>query len=188
MIEITQETMERAQTLLEGVPKGVERAFSNAINRGISHVRTQAFNKVKRVYTVKQNALKKTTATQIQKASMGKLVGYVSFAGTKMPLYEFQVTPKEPGTGKKVRARVLKDGGGEFDSAFIANAIGGRMGVFERLTSKRLPIEEKMGLSAAQMVQNEVIMGELEEEAQEKVNERAMHEIDRILNGWGCAK
>lgn len=187
MIEITQEIMERAQTLLEGIPRGAERAFSNAINRGLGYVKTQAFNKVKRVYTVKQKALGDATTTQVQKANAGNLVGHVSFAGTKIPLYKFQVTPKEPGTGKKVRAKVLKDGGGEFDRAFIAKMKNDHMGVFERLTSKRLPIEEKMGLSAAQMVQNEVIMGELEEEAQEKVNERVMHEIDRILNGWGCA-
>ena len=58
-------------------------------------------------------------------------------------------------------------------------------GVFERETSKRFPVQELMGLSTAQMVENENIMQTLEEEAQTVVNERLEHEIERILNGYG---
>lgn len=185
MIEIDSETIERTQTLLAGIPKGAERAFSSAINRGLSHTKTQAFKQVKTVYAVKQSALNETTTTKIQKASTGNLAGYVSFSGVKIPLYKFQVTPKEPRKGQKVRAAVMKGGGATFDSAFIAKMRSGHIGIFERITSRRLPIEEKMGLSAAQMVKNEVIMDQLEKEAQEKVDERLKHEIDRILNGYG---
>lgn len=185
MIEITSETIERTQTLLAGIPKGAERAFSSAINRGLSHTKTQAFKQVKTVYAVKQSALNEATTTRVQKASTGNLAGYISFSGVKIPLYKFQVTPKEPQKGQKVRARVMKDGGATFDSAFIAKMKSGHIGIFERITSKRLPIEEKMGLSAAQMVKNEVVMDQLTKEAQEKVDERLKHEIDRILNGYG---
>ena len=185
MIEITSETIERTQTLLAGIPKGAERAFSAAINRGLSHTKTQAFKQVKKVYAVKQSALNEATTTRAQKASTGNLAGYISFSGVKIPLYKFQATPKTPGTGKKVRAGVMKGGGAVFESAFIAKMKSGHTGIFERITSKRIPIEEKMGLSAAQMVQNEVIMDQLAQEAQEKVDERLNHEIERILNGYG---
>lgn len=185
MIEITSETIERTQTLLAGIPKGAERAFSAAINRGLSHTKTQAFKQVKTVYAVKQSALNEATTTRVQKASTGNLAGYVSFSGVKIPLYKFQVTPKEPRKGQKVRAGVMKGGGATFDSAFIAKMKSGHIGIFERITSRRLPIEEKMGLSAAQMVKNEVIIDQLTKEAQEKVDERLKHEIDRILNGYG---
>lgn len=186
MIEITSETMERAQTLLADVPKGAERAISAAINRGLSHTKTQAFRQVKTVYAVKQNALNDATKTGVQKASTGNLAGYVSFSGVKIPLYKFKVSPKEPHTGRKVKAAVMKEGGGAiFDNAFIAKMKNGHTGIFERITSKRLPIKEIMGLSAAQMVQNEIIIDNLYEAAQEKVEERLEHEIDRILNGYG---
>lgn len=185
MIEITSETIERTQTLLAGIPKGAERAFSSAINRGLSHTKTQAFKQVKTVYAVKQSALNEATTTRVQKASTGNLAGYISFSGVKIPLYKFKVTPKEPRKGQKVRAGVMKGGGATFDSAFIAKMKSGHIGIFERITSRRLPIEEKMGLSAAQMVKNEVIMDQLTKEAQEKVDERLKHEIDRILNGYG---
>ena len=90
MIEITSETIERTQALLAGIPKGAERAFSAAINRGLSHTKTQAFKQVKKVYAVKQSALNEATKTRAQKASTGNLAGYISFSGVKIPLYKFQ--------------------------------------------------------------------------------------------------
>ncbi len=184
MIEINSEAIERAETLLAGIPKGAERAFSNAINRAVTYSKTKALKEVRKVYTVKQSDLNEKSATKVQKASTGNLAGYVSFSGYKLPLYKFQVTPKEPRKGKKVKATVMKGGGTTFDSAFIAD-LGHGMGVFERITSRRYPTEQIMGLSTGQMVQNEVIIEQLEKEAEEKVNERVMHEIDRILNGYG---
>ena len=48
-VQIDAETMERVEAMLAQVPKGAERAFSNAINRGLSKVKTGAFKEVKRV-------------------------------------------------------------------------------------------------------------------------------------------
>ncbi len=185
MIEITSETIERVETLLAGIPKGAERAFSNAINRGLSRVKTGAEKRVKEVYTVQSGALSAATNVRIQKASTGDLAGYVSFSGCKIPLFKFKVTPKAPGIRKEVHAAVKKGGGTAFEDAFVAQMKSGHIGVFERETKKRFPIEEKMGLSAAQMVGNENIIKPLEEEAQKLVNERLEHEIDRILSGYG---
>ena len=42
-----------------------------------------------------------------------------------------------------------------------------------------------MGLAMAQMVGNLNVMTELEKEAQRTVDERIVHEIDRLLNGYG---
>ena len=52
MIEITSDAIERVGTLLADVPKGAERVFANAMNRGISRVKTQALKRTKQVYTV----------------------------------------------------------------------------------------------------------------------------------------
>lgn len=185
MIEITSETIERVETLLSGIPKGAERAFSNSINRGLSRVKTTAMKRVKEVYAVQSSALTAATTTRISKASTGNLAGYVSFSGFKLPLYKFNVTPKKPGTGKQVTASVMKNGGTTFEDAFVAEMKSGHMGVFERSGRKRLPVEEIMGLSAAQMVGNAAVIEELEKEAQKVVDERLSHEIDRILNGYG---
>lgn len=185
MIEITSDAIERVGTLLADVPKGAERVFSAAINRGISRAKTQALKRTKQVYTVNNNALTSNTTMKVSKASTGNLAGFVSFAGTKLPLYQFKVTPTKPGTGQQVRAAVKKSGSGTpFEDAFVADMKNG-IGVFERITRKRLPVEQLMGLSAAQMVGSTEVMDGLEEEVQELVNERIVHEMNRILNGYG---
>ena len=83
MIEITSETIERVQAVLAGVPKGAERALSNAMNRGLSRVKTTAMQNVKRVYAVQSSALSAATNTKIQKASTGNLAGFVSFLAAR---------------------------------------------------------------------------------------------------------
>lgn len=102
MIEISDETIERVEQLLAGVSKGAERALSNAMNRGLSRIKTVSSKKVREVYTVQSSAINESNNTRIQKASTGSLVGYIHFSGYKIPLYKFKVTPKEPGTRKKV--------------------------------------------------------------------------------------
>lgn len=201
MIEISAETIERVETLLAGIPRGVERTFSNAMNRGLSKVKTGASKKVREVYTVQASAINEATNTKIQRTSMGSLAGYVSFSGYKIPLYKFKVTPKAPGIKKKVVAAVKKGGGTPFEHAFIAQMANGHIGVFERTgtygeNNARVQkygkknkhtedIEEKMGLAMGQMLGNPKVIEELEKEAQKTVNERAIHEIDRLLNGYG---
>lgn len=200
-IEISAETMERVQTLLANVPKGAERAYMNAINRGLSRVKTAAWQGIKQVYTVQAAALNAATNTRIQKASTGNLAGFVHFAGYKIPLYKFKVSPKQPGGKKLVRASVKKGGGATFESAFIAAMKSGHVGIFERtgeqgivgrLAKAKTPggtmhtekLEEKMGLSTAQMAGRETVSRQVQEEAQRLVNERLEHEIDRLLNGY----
>ena len=51
MIEVSAEAIERVERILAVVPKGAERALSNAINRGLSRVKTGATKRVKEVYT-----------------------------------------------------------------------------------------------------------------------------------------
>lgn len=202
MIEISAEAVERVESILAGVPKGADRALSNAINRGLSRVKTGAKKRVKEVYTVQSSAFNEATSTKVKKASTGSIAGYVHFSRYKIPLYKFQVTPKATGTGKQVKAAVMKGSGTVFEDAFIAQMKTGHLGVFERTgeqgivsrlakakskngTEHTEKIEEKMGLSAAQMIGNIKVLDAIEKEAQEVINERLEHEVERILNGYG---
>lgn len=202
MIEIREETIERVEKILAGVSKGAERALANAMNRGLSRIKAEAAKEVKQVYTVQQKAIKENSTIKIRKASTGSLVGYVDFNSYRIPLYKFSVTPKSPGTERQVYATVKRGEGGTFEDAFIART-GKHTGVFERTgvqgIKSRLAnlkegskgnkhtekIQEKMGLSMAQMVRNDVVMENLEKEAQEVVEKRVEQEIYRLLNGYG---
>ena len=68
MIEITSDAIERVGTLLADVPKGAERVFANAMNRGISRVKTQALKRTKQVYTVNNKALTAKPARETLRA------------------------------------------------------------------------------------------------------------------------
>ena len=116
----------------------------------------------------------------------GGVVGMVSFAGYKIPLYRFNVSPTLPVQRATVSAAVLAESGRTpFAHAFIAKMKSGHTGMFERDGTGRLPITEFMGPSAAQMAANSVVVEQVEEKAQEVINKRIEHEITRILNGYG---
>ncbi len=200
MIEITSDAIERVATLLADVPKGAERVFANAMNRGLSRVKTRAIEQVKTVYAVKEKPIREATKIKINKAGTGNLAGFVSFSGVKIPLYKFSVTPTKPATGKQVQAGLMKGGSKTpYEDAFIAQMQNGHIGVFERTgeqgiksrkskykeSSHTEKIREISGLSAAQMIGKASNIEILEKEAQELVNERIIHEMNRILNGYG---
>lgn len=184
MIEITAKDIARVQAVLQGIPSGAQKAMAAAINRGLSKVQTAASKEVRKVYAVKAASTRKTTSVTKKTASAGNMIGSITFSGTKIPLYEFNVSPKAANTRQPVRAGVMKGNLTPFASAFITMA-NGRIGIFEREGNPRYPIEQKMGLSMAQMVGNDEVITEIEQQAQETVQQRLDHEINRILNGYG---
>lgn len=185
MIEITEEIVSRVEKILAGVPKGAERALSNAINRGLSKVKTGAVKRVTKVYTVQSSTFTSAANTKVSKSSTSNLSGFLSFSGYKIPLYKFQVTPKSPKEKSVVNVAVKKGHETQLQHAFVAQMSHGHLGVFERKTKKRFPVKEFMGLSAVQMVWDEGAIAELETEAEKVVNERIEYEINRLLNGYG---
>ena len=57
--------------------------------------------------------------------------------------------------------------------------------MFERLSDKRLPIEEKLGPSTPQMMaNNEDLEQEVGDKIREVFEERLEHEILAVMNGW----
>ena len=204
MIEITSEDVARVEKILHDVPGGAERALSNAMNRGLSKVRTAAFKEVRGVYNVQNAALKAATSTRIRRASGNNMIGSILFSGVKIPLYKFKVTPQAIATGETVKGSLEKGHMTEFAHAFVALMDSGHIGVFERKgvqgIKSRLQkangkgnkhtekVGEIMGLSAAQMIGNSDVIERVESEAQETISARINHEIDRILNGYGGGK
>ena len=187
MIQITAEQIERVNLILSSVPKGAEKAISNVIRRANSTVRTEALKGITSVYAIsRQNVRAESTIKVRTQQTDGGVVGTVSFAGYKIPLYRFHVSPTLPVQRATVSAAVLNESGRTpFAHAFIAKMKSGHTGMFERDGTSRLPITEFMGPSAAQMAGNSVVVEQVEEKAQEVVNKRLEHEITRILNGYG---
>lgn len=187
MIQITAEQIERVNLILSNVPKGAEKAISSVIKRATSTVRSEALKGITGVYAISsQNVRAETTIKVRTQKADGGVVGTVSFAGYKIPLYRFNVSPTLPVQHATVSAAVLADSGRTpFAEAFIAKMKSGHTGMFERDGTSRLPITEFMGPSTDQMAGNSIVLEQVEEKAQEVINKRIEHEITRILNGYG---
>lgn len=188
MIEITQEQIDRVREILSEVPNGLEKALRSVIQRANSTVRTETVNQITSVYAIsRQNVRAETNIkTKIQTID-GGIVGTITFAGYKIPLYRYSVTPTVPTQGATVKAKMLKSNSQTpFVHAFIARMKNtGHTGIFERERKERLPVKEIMGLSTATMADNSVVLEKVEEKVQDTINKRIEHEVTRILNGYG---
>jgi len=162
MITITAEQIERVNLILSGVPGGIEKALSSTIRRANNTVRSETLKGITTVYAItRQNVRAETTIKVRTQSSDGGIVGTVLFAGHKIPLYRFNVSPTIPIQRATVSAAVLAGNGRTpFQDAFI-------------------------GPSTAQMAGNSIVLADVEEKAQEVINKRVEHEITRILNGYG---
>lgn len=185
MIEITESQIKRVDAILSGVKNARGKVFSNAINRGLTAGKTEASKAIRQTYNVKAGTINKHGNTKIKRASSNNPIGQIEYAGAVIPLIEFKVSPREANKRKTVTAAVLKNGtGSRIEAAYVTNLKYG-LGVFERLTSKRESSQTLYGPSVAHMAENAKVLPKVEEKAQQTVNERVEHEIERILNGYG---
>ena len=97
MITITAEQIERVNLILSGVPGGIEKALSSTIRRANNTVRSETLKGITTVYAItRQNIRAETTIKVRTQSSDGGIVGTVLFAGHKIPLYRFNVSPTIP--------------------------------------------------------------------------------------------
>lgn len=187
MIEITSEQIEKVHLLLNNIPRGAEKALSNVVNRANTTIKSEVIKGITSVYSISQTNIRAETNIKMRTQNTGEgIIGTVLFAGHKLPLYRFNVSPKKPSQNSMVKASLMKSNSQTpFEHAFIAEMKSGHVGVFKRDTRKRLPVTEYMGLSTAQMAGNSIVLEKVEEAAQETINKRIEHEISRILNGYG---
>ncbi len=182
MIEITLEQVERIEKLVGNIKRGPSRVLYNAINRGLSRIRAISAKEASQRFTVSASQIKSNSKASIKNASPNaNTVGMITISGKMIPIYKFQVTGKG-GRGGKVKVQVKKGGGGTLQHAFVAN-LGHGSNVLERTSAQRNSSETIFGPSAAHMIGHNEIAPHIEQEAQEVVNKRIEHEIERLLNG-----
>jgi len=203
-ISVPDGAIERAEAVLAGIPGGVERAVSAALNRGLTTAQSESQKQITQVYDITKTTVRHKGIFEMRKATQGSLVGSITFSGHRIPLYNFGVTPKTPTStgarvpvnlgnrwvmaspGAVVRARIRRDSTKTPSGrAFIAQMRSGHVGVFERTGNKSRAIRERYGPSVAQMAGNSVVQDVVSQKAIETIDKRVEHEITRILSGWG---
>lgn len=185
MIEITERQINRINSILTGKLQGKRGAvYYNAVNRALATANSEINKGIRKTYYVSSGTINKYGERKIKKAGGSEPIGSIKYSGVLLPLFSFKVSPKEHAQRMTV-AQVMKEGSGSrLEHAFIAD-LGHGKGVFERLTRKRESSEELYGPSVAHMAGNEGVIERAETVAEETLDKRIEHEIERILNGYG---
>jgi len=119
------------------IPKAFQTALISTINKALSKARVAASKEVRRIYAIKAGDLKKSV--RITKARKGRIKASHTVAGKRLKLSYFG--PRQ--TKKGVSIRIKKSEGRKIIlSSFKAVMTSGHEGVYQRKTSKRLPIKE----------------------------------------------
>lgn len=185
MLEITENTINKVNTLLSDIPNGAERAFANAINRALDKGKNTAYKAVTSEYKLKRSTIDNYTTNKIVKATQGDICGTLVFAGEQIPLYKYEgVKPSGPDKGKSTVYAGQKTIQA-LEHAFYINVTAKKEGIFERDTKRRTPINQLMGSSMRSMVSQPPIMEKVKKDAQETLEKRLDQEINRLLAGYG---
>ena len=152
--------LDRANKVLAGLGDGkqLRNALYNAISRAGKSAKSDAGRFAANEYSITKATFNSNVRTFYHinynggKLSGGVVSCEVSFAGNVIPLIQFNTKFSRDGG---VRTTVKRGSGGTLEHAFIAS-IGG-YDVYERLTTKRFPLEKKYGPSAAHMMMNETV-------------------------------
>lgn len=184
--EANQATIERINKILAGVPGGAYKAAYNAMKRAGDTAKTRAGQFAAAEYTIPKstfmsNVKEKTHLTGGDHAG-GVATLSISFAGTVLPLLEFNTRYSRNG---QLTTQVKRNGGAATLQHAFAEKVFGPIAVFERVGAPRFPVEQKFGPSTAHMMQNENVVEQMDKTIQETFEQRAEHEILRVLNGWG---
>jgi len=187
MVTFTPEQIDRAIRLLEHLPGKAQQAMARAMNRAIEGARTAAAKAIRGEYRVGAADVKKTMT--LRRATPDRLDAEVKSVAPRVPLYAFAPRPSEPGTGGRKRPTLrvgVKRAGGRkpLKGAFVVR-LGKALHVASRRGSKRFPLDVHYGPAVPQMLGVESVTRKVEAIAQQRLDARLEHEIERALDKAG---
>ena len=205
-----QVAIERAKTLLAGIPGGVDKAAKAAMSRTVDRLRRDSNQAIREKYDISDEGIRAEKNVRVRYSFQNGVQATVTFSGRKIPLYRFggaypKVPTQDIAAGKKpvmvkgawtmqyqgmaARGHQFKGTGPtQFMDAFVAQMKSGHIGIFERTggsTSEGSDaIREIMGSSVAQMVGNQQVAQRLTEGAYKTFETELDKAVYRILTGW----
>jgi hypothetical protein len=182
--EVGAESLSRINKILAGIPGGIWKASYAALKRAGDTAKTRAGQFAAEAYTIKKGDFMKNVhqKSHIKSESGGIVSMSISYAGNVLPLLTFNTKYSRSGL---LQTQVKRDGATAVLERAFAARVFGPIGVFERVTEKRFPIEQKFGPSTAHMMSSEQVVEKMDATVRETFERRLEHEITRVLNGWG---
>ncbi len=162
-----------------GAIKAVYAAAKRAAQRG----KTEAGRFAAEEYTINKGTFMSRCKikTSVAGGSGGATSISISFAGTVIPLIEFNTKYSK---GGMLSTQVKRTGGSAILEHAFAAPLYGATQVHEHAYVTRGPVETLYGPSTGHMMQNEIVTEKMEKVISETFDQRIDHEMSRILNGW----
>lgn len=184
--EAAQGAVERINKILAGIPGGAYKAAYNALKRAGETAKTRAGQFAAAEYTISKSTFMSSVHEQTRISGGTGMGGAatlsISFAGSVLPLLSFSTRYSRSGN---LTTQVMRNGGAATLQHAFAASIFGPVAVFERVGKSRFPVEQLFGPSAGHMMQNEKVVEKMDKTVRDTFEQRAEHEILRLLNGWG---
>lgn len=184
--KIGNESIDRINKILTGVPNGAIKAAYAALKRAGDTAKTKAGQFASAEYTISKADFMRNVTEKVKTEGGGGTGGVASmnitYAGHVIPLISFNSRFTRQGV---LTTQVKRNGGAASLQHAFAERVFGPLAIFERTGTSRFPVEQKFGPSAAHMMQNEKVVEKMEETIRDTFDKRIEHEILRVLNGWG---
>ncbi len=186
-IEVSNESLLRANSMLSHVRTRFPRTVARAVNRTMDGMRTDAVRGTTAKYFVKAGAVR--ASLSFRKATPGNLMGAMVSQGKRHSLADYKLTPTTPTKGKRpnVKGAVKKAGGLKpLSRAFLVKRGGGRYFPYYRIgydsgNRQRGEIRSYISPSMPQIIKNEETVKAIQEGAQDRFSKRLDYEVMRIL-------
>lgn len=185
VVDIAEDSLDKATRLLAGIHGGVYKAVGNALTRAAASGKTAAKQPVTQEYAISQSEFLARTKNinHFVRESDGGISVVFDFRGNVIPLMKFNT--RINGSGQVV-TQVKRSGSAETLNRAFSAQMGGHRGVYERTGPSRFPVKELYGPATPQMMySNETVTDEIERKVADTYEKRIDHEILRLLNGWG---
>lgn len=203
-IKLDEQQVQRVSRLLYEFPDKTRTVLRNAITRGLTATRVQAEKEIKQRYAISATNLR-TYKSIFQKPIFmmnDGVVGEITFAGGKVPLYRYTVRPKDRinttrfangHSGAKIPRKTsamdaIEAGMVPRPGGFVARFQSGHVGLFHRTggvtANGKDKLKEYYGFSIADMLDYDEAKEAVSERASEIVERNIDHELWRIMNGF----
>lgn len=208
-----QAAIERAKTLLAGIPDGADKAVRASMSRTVDRLRRESNRTIREKYDITDEGIRAEKNVRVSYSYQNGVQATVTFSGHKIPLYRFGGSPKTPEVHRDRTVQAIVKGeevwvhpsvqasGRQFrgtapspltkygNDAFVQRMpSSGHIGIFARtggMTSEDSEaIKELMGSSVAQMVGNQEVAEKLAGKAYKSFESELDKAVYRILTGW----
>lgn len=162
-----------AAGLLRNLDKLQRKAAISALNRTGQQVRTAANREIRKTYSFKARVV--SQSMKLQRSQFARLEVSVISEGRRTQVIDADARQTAKGVTVRIgKQRKLIRG------AFIATMKSGHVGVFNRRTGKRLPIDEIYTIAIAEAFGSRPVVDAMRAKATEVFGPRFEHELGRL--------